>query len=216
MDEYKQTVMGAAPFKGDSIELLRAVYRGDYLATHDQIYAAGQCLRFEHPPAVTVDGRSVEQIRDEVRQELQGDPEENRRELQAVLDTFITAAIRETRARINGPARGAGAPAWVAALVTQVLGEAQFLPAPEIVPPEPARARHARRAPTIDNDEPLNRNQVPEGEKVAETLVPDAAVPTVSAPCPEPSPEKPVDADMIEINVPTRSGVLTRYIPRVK
>jgi hypothetical protein len=28
MDEYKQTVLGAVPFKGDSLELLRAVYRG--------------------------------------------------------------------------------------------------------------------------------------------------------------------------------------------
>src|SRR5262249_21774728 len=70
MDEYKSTVLGAVPFKGDSLELLRAIYRGEYVATHDQIYAAGQVLRFEHPPAVTVDGRSVEQIREEVRREF--------------------------------------------------------------------------------------------------------------------------------------------------
>jgi hypothetical protein len=69
-NDYKQQVMGAAPFKGDSLELLRAVYRGDYLATRDQIYAAGQCLRFERPPVITGDGRTVDQIREEVRAEF--------------------------------------------------------------------------------------------------------------------------------------------------
>jgi hypothetical protein len=212
MDEYKQTVMGAAPFKGDSIELLRAVYRGDYLATHDQIYAAGQCLRFEHPPAVTVDGRSVEQIRDEVRQELQGDPEESRRELQAVLDALVVAAVKETRNRLGGQA-SAGAPSWVIAHVTRVLAEWQFIQVPEIVPPEPARARHARRPPVIDNDEPLIPNQRPDGEKVAEPLVSHAAVPTVSAPCPVEAGNDviPEPTDL----VPTRGmNGRIRWIPR--
>jgi hypothetical protein len=70
LDEYKAVVLESKPFTGDSLELLRAVYRGDYFATHDQIYAASQVLRFEHPPAVTVDGCGVEQIREEVRQEF--------------------------------------------------------------------------------------------------------------------------------------------------
>jgi hypothetical protein len=72
LDEYKAVVLESKPFNGDSLELLRAVYRGDYFATHDQIYAASQVLRFEHPPAVTVDGCGVEQIREEVRQEFLG------------------------------------------------------------------------------------------------------------------------------------------------
>jgi hypothetical protein len=94
--------------------------------------------------------------------------------------------------------------------------EQKFIPAPEIVPPEPAPARHARRPPMIDADEQLIRNQEPDGKNVAETLAPDAVVLPVSAPCPEPPLEKPVDPDLIEINTPTRSGVITRYVPRLK
>jgi hypothetical protein len=86
----------------------------------------------------------------------------------------------------------------------------------EITPPSPPLARHARRPPIVDGDELLIHSQGPDGEKVAETLAPDAAVPPVSAPCPEPPPEKPVDPDMIEVNTPTRSGWITRYVPRVK
>ena len=40
LDEYKAVVLGSTPFKGDSLELLRAVYR--IVQTHDQIYAASQ------------------------------------------------------------------------------------------------------------------------------------------------------------------------------
>jgi hypothetical protein len=186
-NEFKQEVMGAAPFKGDSLELLRAVYRGDYLATRDQIYAAGQCLRFERPPVITVDGRSVEQIREEVRAEFcRDDPR----------DALIASILRHVE-----------------------VAKKKHEPEREIVPPPPTPAQHAPRAPAID--EPLSHSQGPDGEKAAETLAPDAAVPLVSAPCPETRPEKPVappvGPDVIEINTPLPHGKwLTRYVPRVK
>ena len=51
-----------APFVPDLTGV--ATRGGDYIASHDQIYAAAQVLRFEHPPAVTLDGRPIEQMRD--------------------------------------------------------------------------------------------------------------------------------------------------------
>jgi hypothetical protein len=58
------------PFAGDSLALMQAVYRGEYIATREQLYAANAAMGREHPPAALVDGRSVEAIREEVRQEF--------------------------------------------------------------------------------------------------------------------------------------------------
>jgi hypothetical protein len=49
-------------FEGDSLEFLRATMTGKIWPTREQIYAAKSVLPIEHPPAVTVDGRSVEEI----------------------------------------------------------------------------------------------------------------------------------------------------------
>jgi hypothetical protein len=122
MDEYKQQVMGAAPFKGDSLELLRAVYRGDYLATHDQIYAAGQCLRFEHPPAITVDGRSLEKIREQVRLEFCGGGTDAGDALIASIERRLAVSKRP------------------------------HIPAPEVAAPGPVPAKHKPRPPGIDGE----------------------------------------------------------------
>jgi hypothetical protein len=50
------------PTKCDSLEFLRATMQGKIWPTREQIYAAKSVLPIEHPPAVTVDGRSVEEI----------------------------------------------------------------------------------------------------------------------------------------------------------
>jgi hypothetical protein len=105
------------------------LYRGDYLATHDQIYAAGQCLRFEHPPAVTVDGRSVEQIREEVRREFCGAGGKD------YGDALVAAFERHLAVKKN-----------------------PTVPAPEIKPPGPIPARHAPQPPKIDG-EPLQHGR---------------------------------------------------------
>jgi hypothetical protein len=49
-------------FEGDSLEFLRATMTGKIWPTREQIYAAKSMLLIEHPPAVTVDGRNVEEI----------------------------------------------------------------------------------------------------------------------------------------------------------
>jgi hypothetical protein len=122
------------------------LYKAEQLPVRVRLYAASKAYDFE-----SLGGKSIEQIRDEVRQELQGDPEESRRETQAMLDTFVMSAIKETRARINGQARGAGAPAWIVALVKQVLAEAQATPISELVPPPPAPpVVRKRESPGID------------------------------------------------------------------
>jgi hypothetical protein len=51
---------------------MQAVYRGEYIATREQLYAANAAMSREHAPAKTVDGRSIEEIREEVRQEFMG------------------------------------------------------------------------------------------------------------------------------------------------
>jgi hypothetical protein len=170
--------MSAVQFKGDSLELLRSVYRGDYLATHEQIVAAGQCLRFEHPPAVTVDGRSVEEIREQVRLEFFGAGGED------VGDVLI-AAIERRRAVAKNPT----------------------VPAPEVIPPEPAPARHARRAPVLDGDSVQSADPAP-----------PMSVARAAKPVEPVEPLQPgVDHDLIEVNIPLPHGRwITRFVPRVK
>jgi hypothetical protein len=118
IDQYKTTVLGVVPFQGDSLALLQGVYRGTYTATYDQLYAASQVLRFEHSPAVAADRRSVEEIREEVRKELEGDPEENRQKAHELVEMFAKYAICETISRMNGHAKWkSGCPSWIGDLV---------------------------------------------------------------------------------------------------
>jgi hypothetical protein len=49
-------------YEGDGLEFLRATMQGKIWPTREQIYAAKSVLPIKHPPAVTVDGRSVEEI----------------------------------------------------------------------------------------------------------------------------------------------------------
>jgi hypothetical protein len=57
-------------FEGDSLEFLRAAMSGKIWPTREQLFAARSVLPIEHPPATTVDGRSVNQIREEMRREI--------------------------------------------------------------------------------------------------------------------------------------------------
>src|SRR5215813_9432541 len=59
-------------FSGDSLEFLRATMMGKILADREQIYAAKSILAVEHPPAATIAGRSIDDIREEVRKEFMG------------------------------------------------------------------------------------------------------------------------------------------------
>jgi hypothetical protein len=56
-------------FEGDSLEFLRATMMGKIWPTREQIYAAKSVLPVEYPPAATVDGRSVEEVRAEIVEE---------------------------------------------------------------------------------------------------------------------------------------------------
>jgi hypothetical protein len=59
-------------FEGDSLDFLRATMQGKIWPTREQIYAAKSILPTEHPPAVTVAGRDIGTIREEIRQEVLG------------------------------------------------------------------------------------------------------------------------------------------------
>src|SRR3954451_14882060 len=59
-------------FSGDSLEFLRATMMGKLWPTREQIYAAKSILAVEHPPAATIAGRSIDDIREEVRKEFMG------------------------------------------------------------------------------------------------------------------------------------------------
>ena len=45
---------------------------GEIWPTREQIYAAKSILTIEHPPAATIAGRSIDDIREEVREEFMG------------------------------------------------------------------------------------------------------------------------------------------------
>lgn len=50
-------------FEGDSLEFLRATMSGKIWPTREQIYAAKSLLPIEHPPAITLDGHNVDEIK---------------------------------------------------------------------------------------------------------------------------------------------------------
>ena len=62
---------GQPPLRAaDALGLLQAAYTNESLPEPVRLQAAAYALPYETPKAVTVDGRSVEQIREEVRQEF--------------------------------------------------------------------------------------------------------------------------------------------------
>jgi hypothetical protein len=92
----------------------------------------------------------------------------------------------------------------------------------------PAKTPSVRKRAGLEIDgepltigEPLSGNQALDGERMAESKASDASSPPMSAACPEaPSvksvepPRPDADPDLIEVNIPTRSGWITKYVPR--
>ena len=62
--DANEALNGLVPvkFSGDSRKFMNATKDGEIWPTREQLYAARALLPIEYPPAVTVDGRSVEQI----------------------------------------------------------------------------------------------------------------------------------------------------------
>lgn len=82
-------------FEGDSLDFLRATMQGKIWPTREQIYAAKSVLPIEHPPALTVDGRDIQTIREEIRQEFLGGSRDNA--IEKIQDTIqrVRKATRE-------------------------------------------------------------------------------------------------------------------------
>jgi len=110
--EAEHAYAGLVPtqFEGDSLEFLRATMQGKIWPTREQIYAAKSVLPIEHPPAVAIDGRSVEEVREQVRKELQENQEHDRGESIDKLMDDIGRLRRATIRRHDEQLRG-----WIAA-----------------------------------------------------------------------------------------------------
>jgi hypothetical protein len=216
--KYEQNLI--QPFKGDSKDLLTAVYRGKYIASREQIFAASKVLLLEHPPAVTSDGRSVDEIRQQVRKELEGDPEENRRKTHELVAYFVRASCIELASRLAGQAPGrSGCPAWVTEDVDGILKELEESGAlntriSEIHPPAPARPTF-RKVPesVIDApaDLPSEATADGNGQECSSKAEGPGAVSVSCAQKPPPTPPEPIEPG---VWVPTRSpGGGMRLVP---
>jgi hypothetical protein len=91
--EDLESQLGVGHFDGDTRAFLTAVMRGEYLASPQQIYSARALLPVEYPPAVSLDGRSVEQIKAEAIRERAAEAEPYRALLIAEIDRL--AAVGE-------------------------------------------------------------------------------------------------------------------------
>jgi hypothetical protein len=99
------------------------------------------------------------------------------------------------------------------------VAEQKFI-ASELIPPDHRPVgKHAPRPPTIDGESARHGS-----DKAAETggnagvsdrMADMQSAAQDAAPQPEQLPA-PVDPDMIEVNIPTRSGVITKYVPRIR
>jgi hypothetical protein len=67
-EQLRSALNYTTKFEGDSKALFIATHKGEYYPTQAQLYAAKAVLDREHPPATTVDGRSVEEIQQAVRE----------------------------------------------------------------------------------------------------------------------------------------------------
>ena len=114
-------------FTGNAIELITAIYKAERLPIRVRLYAATKAVDYEN-----VGGKSVEEIREELRRELEGDPEENERAIWGVIHEFVKFAINEAIPRARG-LQSPGTPAWIVELVTEALAEQPAAPIKNIV-----------------------------------------------------------------------------------
>jgi hypothetical protein len=220
-------------FEGDSLEFLRATMTGKIWPTREQIYAAKSVLPIEHPPAVTVDRRSVEEIgQAAIREYLEAcEAEDIGERLVAQLRRFREETPRSERARdtleeVFGDDIGDADQA----LIDQVCDRLDELhPAvgrvDAVLPPAPREPVFSKRQPpTIDGEtETASAADVGNARVSAADRAPTHTSTHSSAMGQPPvtnvgqasAPRDPVDdPDLIEVNVPTRSGWITKYVPR--
>src|SRR5215472_1500383 len=91
---------------GDSLAFLRATMDGTIWPTREQIYAAKSVLPIEHPPAVTCDGRNIddikaEAVREYVEQQKQM-ADEHREDLINQIGRMRKAIIKDRDTRLRG------------------------------------------------------------------------------------------------------------------
>jgi hypothetical protein len=163
---------GQPPLRAaDALGLLQAAYTNESLPEPVRLQAAAYALPYETPKAVTVDGRSVEQIREEVRQEfLHGHEDVGERLLEQI--NRRREIIRQQKE---------------AALRKQFDADTWCPPpSPEILPPLKQRAQYGSGAASAETAG-VQRNRYASGS--AEPPVTDVEPQILP---PEPEPAKPL------------------------
>jgi hypothetical protein len=181
----------AAVFEGDSLGLAIAVYRNEDLPLVTRLHAVSIAIPFEHPRLNAVDAR--------ITLEQSGSSGDD------YGDALLSAIERHYR-----------------------VAEQKFVPLPQVLPPAPVVAKHAPRPPTIDGElaqhECNTAEKAEQSQQVADGYAEMESATLDAAPQPERANgepaatpvDSPIDPDAIEVNIPTRSGWITRYVPRVK
>ena len=144
--EVEQAHAGLIPvkFEGDSLEFLRDTFRGKIWPSREQIYAAKSVLPIEYPPAVTLDGRNIDEIKAdairEYREAREAEAENYREEYAKWLDAVVLACAHETACRLLGKQSKWGSPAGVVEAVEKALAQyrekGELTNIAEIVPAE--------------------------------------------------------------------------------
>jgi hypothetical protein len=193
----------ARVFGGNAIDLMTALYKSEVLPVRVRLYAASKAYEFEG-----LSSKSIGEI-------PEGDSEESYRRVQDLMKEYVRHAIRETRARIAGQARGAGAPSWVQSLVQEELARPQFVPEPEVAPPGPEPPKRKPRASVVDGEsaqQACDTEEKPEQSQPHKKRYADIKSATRDSP---PQPERAnVEPTATEM-VPTRGmNGRIRWIPR--
>jgi hypothetical protein len=154
-------------FEGDSLEFLRATMTGKIWPTREHIYAAKSVLPIEHSPAVTVDGRSVEEIGQAAVREYLEESEAN--DVGELLIQQLARLREETspaeRARhLLEEVFGVDIGDADQALIDQVCDRLDelhpsFARVDEIVPPEPREPVFSKRASVVIDGEAVQHDR---------------------------------------------------------
>jgi hypothetical protein len=133
----------------DALGLLQAAYTNESLPESVRLQAAAYALPYERVKPVTVDGRSVEQIRQEVRQEFLGDSEDARERLIEELKRRAAARRQEREKALH---RSMDEDTWDPG------------PMPQLPPPVRAPKPEARKSePPVIEAGPQPRPEAPSG-----------------------------------------------------
>jgi hypothetical protein len=102
----------------DALGLLQAAYTNESLPEPVRLQAAAYALPYERAKPVTADGRSIEQIRQEVRQEIRRDGEDYRERL---IEEIERHAVIDRRDREEGLRRSMDEDTWDPGPMPQLL-----------------------------------------------------------------------------------------------